>query len=214
MVSERGTERQISVAAINAMHSAWAQASTDYEIADFGNAEGAVHSGVGSYCLTGDRVALMANNLTARRVSDGELCMVFTFSLCDGRHAERVRCFAVGAVSNDARRVYDTFLRARRHIFAALRPGVSHSQLYAAGAEAYVKTGYGAYLPGRMGHALGLGAHEEPSISPDEELLLQPGMVMTIEPSLRVPVLGGRGGQHSDTVLVTDNGFELLTQHP
>ena len=69
--------------------------------------------------------------------------------------------------------------------------------------------GYGKYLPGRIGHGLGLGPHEPPSLGPRDETVLRAGMIFTLEPNLRIPELGGV--QHSDTLLVTETGYEVMT---
>jgi Xaa-Pro dipeptidase len=57
---------------------------------------------------------------------------------------------------------------------------------------------------------MGLGAHEEPSMEAKSDLVLQPNMVLTFEPNLRIPPWGGL--QHSDTVLITESGHEFLTK--
>lgn len=211
VVGARGTEREVAVAAVGAMHQAWRTSGLDYEIVDFANTEGAVHSGLATYCLTGDRVGRNADGPTNRSIADGELCMVFTFAVCEGMHAEQERCFAVGDVDKRALHAYDTFLEARQTIFDGLRAGLTCAHVYRLAAPVYESRGYGANMPGRMGHGIGLGPHEEPSIGPKEDVVLEAGMVITIEPNLRVPFLGGGGGQHSDTVVVTEDGFEFLT---
>jgi Xaa-Pro aminopeptidase len=60
-----------------------------------------------------------------------------------------------------------------------------------------------------VGHGLGLGPHEPPSLGPHDRTVLRPGMVVTFEPNLRVPGVGGL--QHSDTVLLVDGGCEFIT---
>ena len=211
VVASRGTEREVAVAAMSAMQQAWLSSGADYEIVDFANTEGAVHSGLACYCLTGDRVGRNADGPTNRAIADGELAMVFTFSVCDGMHAEQERCFAVGKLDSRALHAYDTFLQARQAIFDGLRPGLTCADLYRLAAPVYEDRGYGANMPGRMGHGIGLGPHEEPSIAPNDQTVLQPGMAITVEPNLRIPLLGGGGGQHSDTVVLTEDGFEFLT---
>lgn len=211
VVAGRGTEREVAVAAITAMQQTWLRSGADYEIVDFANTEGAVHSGLAAYCLTGDRVGRNADGPTNRVIAEGELCMLFTFSVCEGMHSEQERCFAVGPVDPGALHAYDTFLMARQAIFDALRPGVSCADVYRLAAPIYEDRGYGANMPGRMGHGIGLGPHEEPSIAPTENTILEPGMAITVEPNLRLPSLGGGGGQHSDTVVITEDGFEFLT---
>jgi len=59
---------------------------------------------------------------------------------------------------------------------------------------------------------MGLSSHEFPSVTKGNKAVLAPGMIMTVEPGLMSPQLGAV--RHSDTVLITENGFEFLTNAP
>jgi len=72
------------------------------------------------------------------------------------------------------------------------------------------KKGYGEYFVHSTGHGLGIEVHEAPSISSRDNTILQPGMVITVEPGIYIPNLGGV--RIEDDVLVTENGYELLTK--
>jgi Xaa-Pro aminopeptidase len=75
----------------------------------------------------------------------------------------------------------------------------------------YIKQkGYGEYFSHGTGHGLGIEIHEEPYVSSRSNIILQPGMVITIEPGIYIPDLGGV--RIEDDVLVTENGSELLTK--
>ena len=93
-----------------------------------------------------------------------------------------------------------------------LRPGVSFEELYLVAMSEYEDAGFGDMLPGRCGHGMGLSTHEFPSLAKDNQMLLAPGMVLTIEPGLMNAKIGAV--RHSDTVLVTEDGFEFLTNAP
>lgn len=208
--AERVSEREVSVRAMATMNQAWLERYPDREVADFGGLEGGVQNGLWCYCLTGDRVLINCDNPTTRRLAEGEMALIVIWTNCDGLHAENERTVAVGELSPERRRAYEAILQIREETKPAIRPGVTCADVYHTAKAVYERLGYGAYLPGRIGHGMGLGAHEHPSLGPRDQTVLAAGMVFTLEPNLRIPELGGM--QHSDTLIVTDDGNEVITQ--
>jgi Xaa-Pro dipeptidase len=207
--ASRGSEREISIQAMAAMNRAWLEEFPAMEVADFGSLEGGVHNGLWCYCLTGDRVSLNCDNPTMRVPAEGELALIIIWTNCNGLHAENERTVAVGQIGDQPRRAYEAVLEIRETSQTFIRPGNTCADVYSAARAAYQRLGYGEYLPGRIGHGIGLGGHEHPSIGPTDQVVLHPGMTLSFEPSLRIPEFGGL--QHSDTLVVTDDGFEFLT---
>lgn len=78
--------------------------------------------------------------------------------------------------------------------------------------KVYEDAGFGNILPGRCGHGMGLSTHEYPSITKGNTMKVTPGMIFTIEPGLMSPEIGAV--RHSDTVLITESGFDFLTNSP
>lgn len=208
-VAERRSEREISVRAMEAMNLYWLDRLADVEVADFGTLEGGVHNGLWCYCLVGDRVALNCDNPTLRTPREGELVLVVIWTTVNGLHAENERTVAVGTLDPARQRAFEAVLEIRAETQEVLRPGTVCADVYHTARRAYERLGYSRYLPGRIGHGMGLGPHEEPSLGPLDHTVLRPGMVVTFEPNLRIPEWGGL--QHSDTVLITETGFEFLT---
>jgi len=68
------------------------------------------------------------------------------------------------------------------------------------------------YWRHHTGHSLGYGMHEAPFLDVGDQTAIEPGMVFSIEPGIYIPGLGGF--RHSDTVLVTHDGIEILTSYP
>ena len=68
------------------------------------------------------------------------------------------------------------------------------------------------YWKHHSGHAIGIRYHEGPFLDSGDQTELRPGMVFTVEPGLYVPELGGF--RHSDTVVVTDDGIDVMTYYP
>ncbi len=209
VLQEGATEQEVTVRAQQAMNEIWLQRFPDIEVAGFASQEGSVKNELWSYCLSGPRWDMFCDNPTNRKISSGDLVFIYTGGICNGYHAENERTVAVGKLADEQKKVFDTVLKAREKAQDKLRPGIPCFEVYHAAAEVFTQAGYGKTLPGRVGHGMGLGAHEEPSLGPNVELLLQPGMVLSFEPSMRIGALGG--AQHSDTVLITSRGFEFLT---
>ena len=126
-----------------------------------------------------------------------------------GKGVENERSVMVGQVNETRRRAYDAMLRARQQVFDRLRPGTIFEDLYFAAMKEFEDAGFGSILPGRCGHGMGLSTHEFPSVTKGNKAPLAPGMVLTVEPGLMSAELGAV--RNSDTVLITEDGFEFLT---
>ncbi len=211
-LSEGGSERQVAIASMAVMHRAWNKDYPHVEICDFGSLEGGVQNGLQCWCLAGDRVAYNCDNPTSRIAQPGELVTIFIWACANGMHAENERTVAVGKITPDKRNAFEAILEIREKTQKILAPGFSCADVYAEAARQYVRLGYERYLPGRIGHGMGLGCHEQPSLAAENEEMLKPGMVMSFEPNLRIPEWGGI--QHSDTVLISETGCKFLTVSP
>jgi Xaa-Pro aminopeptidase len=91
------------------------------------------------------------------------------------------------------------------------RPGVKLGELDAAARREMAKEDVERYYIHSLGHGVGLEIHEHPRIKfdgPDKDLLLKPGMVITIEPGLYLPAKGGI--RYEDTIILTKTGYENL----
>lgn len=205
-----GSEREISLAAMSAMNQLWAEHYPQVEVCDFGSLEGGAQNGLWCWSLVGDRLFNNCDNPTQRRPQLGETIAVFIWSIANGIHAENERTFAYGSLPYDHRRALETILTLREEVDSFIRPGTPFSTLFAEVESRLIAKGYGNYIPGRIGHGIGLGAHEHASLDARSPLVLEPGMLITFEPNLRIPGIGGT--QYSDTILITPDGREYLTR--
>jgi Xaa-Pro aminopeptidase len=138
--------------------------------------------------------------------------MPMSWARVSGYNVENERTVIVGGLDEMHQRAYDAMLRARQQIFKQLHPGAIFEDLYFSAMREYEDAGFGSILPGRCGHGMGLSSHEFPSVTKGNKASLQPGMVLTVEPGLMSAELGAT--RNSDTVLITENGFEFLTNSP
>lgn len=120
------------------------------------------------------------------------------------------RLFFVGTASAEARRVQETAISAQRAALSALRAGVRASDVAAAANTVYREQGFS---PGyRTGRSIGMAYLESPELKEGDDTVLQPGMTFAVDGGVTVPKqLGGRIG---DSIVVTDDGFEFITEYP
>ncbi|HEX6989890.1 MAG TPA: Xaa-Pro peptidase family protein, partial [Bacillota bacterium] len=130
----------------------------------------------------------------------------------DGYFAECERTYFIGDPSPDQRRLFQVAYEAQQRAIEAVRPGAPARVVDEAAREAGRKGGVAQYMVHRSGHGLGLEHHEPPFLTYDNDLPLEPGMVFSVEPGVYVPGIGGF--RHSDSVLVTEAGYEVLTEGP
>lgn len=192
-----------------AMRRLWLERYPSFEISGFGtNGTGIVDS-LNCWALTDYRIAFgcdCSKNIVPEK---GDLVLPMAWGKLGGYHAENERVLAVGKISELKRRAYEAMTVAHCDVLGMVKPGCPIKDLYREAVNIFTRYGFGDIVPGRIGHGIGLTPHEEPSISGTSDLFLQSGMVFTVEPGLMSANFGGV--RHSDTVLVTDEGCEVLT---
>lgn len=128
----------------------------------------------------------------------------------DGYSAECERTYFTVRPSTELRSVFASMIEARRIAMEKIRPGVSCWEVDTLVKEFLEKEGYGDNLLHRTGHGIGIAYHAEaPWLAEGSDEVLAPGMVISVEPGIYLPQVGGF--RHSDTVVVTDEGSRCLT---
>lgn len=120
------------------------------------------------------------------------------------------REFFVGAVTDEQARVYETAVAAQQAALAVLRPGVAAEDVHLAAEEVYRSAGFGTSY--RTGRAIGYSFLEEPQLKRGDTTKLEPGMTFAVDGGITLP--GEFGARVGDSVVVTESGFEYLTDFP
>lgn len=162
--------------------------------------------------LTGKNGASPHGNPGLTKMKKGDLVLFDLGVIVDGYCSDITRTVALGDISDKQKDIYDTVLKAQAAAIEASKPGVTCQSVDLTARNIISNAGYGEYFPHRLGHGLGISVHEYPSITETNTLLLEEGMVFTIEPGIYVP--GVAGVRIEDDVLVTSNGVEILTKFP
>jgi len=140
------------------------------------------------------------------------------FVVCDfgvilaGYCSDMTRTLHLGRPSPEARTLYEAVLEAQKSAVASTKPGVTVGEVDAVARKLLQKYNLRRFFSHSTGHGLGLEIHEAPRVASGQSEVLRPGMVITIEPGIYLP--GRWGVRIEDTVVVTENGCEILTRCP
>ncbi len=147
-----------------------------------------------------------------RPIGAGELVVIDFGCIVDGYCSDMTRTVSVGDPGPDARRVWDTVLDAQQQGSAAVAVGVECRVVDAASRAVIVAAGWGdAFIHG-TGHGVGLEIHESPRVASTSTGTLATGHVVTVEPGVYLPGVGGV--RIEDTLVVTPDGPVALTEFP
>jgi Xaa-Pro aminopeptidase len=142
----------------------------------------------------------------------GDVLVTETGAPVWGYKAELERALVIGPPTDHMRWLFDHMLGSREAAFAAIRPGATCADVDGAVMRYFESNDLLPYWRQHTGHGTGLRDHEAPFLDVGDQTPLETGMVFTIEPGLYDAEVGGF--RHSDTVAVTDDGYELLTEYP
>ncbi|MEH7334322.1 Xaa-Pro peptidase family protein [Neobacillus drentensis] len=146
------------------------------------------------------------------KIDLGDGLIITRITSLDGYKGECERTCFVGEPTAKQRELFRVMVNAQRAALEIIKAGVKTSDVDAAARSVIQEAGYGEYAVHRTGHSIGIAVHEAPFFRFDDNFILQEGMTFTVEPGIYVPGIGGF--RHSDTILVTKNGYEMLTECP
>lgn len=159
---------------------------------------------------SGPNSALPHHNPSGRRLEAGDLVLLDFGAAIEGYRADTTRMAVVGEPSARQLEIHGLVLEAHDAAIEAVRAGVTSGEVDAAARQIITAAGLGDRFFHRIGHGLGLEAHEDPSLDPRSATVLEPGMVFTIEPGIYIP--GWGGVRIEDDVVVEATGCRVLTK--
>lgn len=145
-------------------------------------------------------------------IIQNEPCVVNSIVSYQGYNTECERTVLVGEVGDKVTDIFKCMLEAQSKAIELIKPGESCAGVDIAIQKYFTQAGYGDCIMHRVGHGMGLLPHERPYLSEGSSDVFTPGMVVSCEPGLYVKGIGGF--RHSDTLVITEQGHELLTHYP
>jgi Xaa-Pro dipeptidase len=142
----------------------------------------------------------------------GDLLVTETGAPVWGYNAELERGMVIGEPSDRVKWMFEHVVAAQQVAFDAFAPGVTCADVDGAVMRYFERHDLLPYWRQHTGHGIGLRNHEAPFLDVGDHTRVEPGMVFTIEPGVYDSQVGGL--RHSDTVVVTDEGIEILTDYP
>lgn len=170
----------------------------------------------GAEALSFDTIAVSGVNSSMphgvpsdKPIENGDFITMDFGAVVDGYHSDMTRTVAVGFVSDEQRKVYDTVLSAQKNALSVLKSGISCFEADKAARDIIADSGYGDYFGHGTGHGVGIEIHELPNLSPKSSMTLKTGNIVTVEPGIYIP--RKFGVRIEDMAFITDSGCENLT---
>lgn len=143
-----------------------------------------------------------------RILTHGDVLIIDTGANFDGYFSDFDRNYALGGVTPETQHAYDAVYRATEAGLKLASPGCTTGDLWQVMWSVLKKAGAIGNDVGRMGHGLGMQLTEWPSLIPNGNVVLEPGMIITLEPGMTYG--NGQVMVHEENIVITEDGCELL----
>ena len=174
--------------------------------------QGATSSSFSSIVASGIRGALPHGVASDKVIETGDLVTLDFGALYKGYISDITRTVAVGRPSDKLKEIYNVTLAAQELALSEIKPGMTGIEADAIARDYITSKGYGEAFGHSTGHGIGLEVHEGPALSFRSETVLEPNMVVTVEPGIYLPGVGGV--RIEDDIIMTETGNERLTHSP
>jgi Xaa-Pro aminopeptidase len=182
------------------------------ELEFFMRRKGATSSSFDIIVASGIRSSLPHGVATNKIIESGDFITLDFGAYFNGYVSDITRTIAVGTPNEKLVEIYNIVLEAQIKGVKGIKSGITGKEADALTRDYISQKGYGEYFGHSTGHGIGLEVHEGPNLSFRSDTILEPGMIVTVEPGIYIPDLGGV--RIEDDVLVTADGYEVLTHSP
>ncbi|MDS9471095.1 Xaa-Pro peptidase family protein [Sporosarcina pasteurii] len=179
------------------------------ELEFFMRKQGATSSSFSIIVASGLRSALPHGVATDKVIESGDFVTLDYGALYNGYISDITRTVAVGEPSEKLKEIYAVTLEAQERALQSIKPGMTGIEADRIAREYIASKGYGEAFGHSTGHGIGLEVHEGPALSFRSETVLEPNMVVTVEPGIYLPEIGGV--RIEDDIVITEDGNKRLT---
>ena len=159
--------------------------------------------------VSGPRSSLPHGQPSTRKLEPGDFVTFDFGARFQGYCSDMTRTIVIGPLDEKHKEIYEVVLAAQLTALDVIGPGVIGKEVDLAGRKVIEEAGYGEYFGHGIGHGVGLNVHEKPSVGRTSEDILEPGMVITVEPGIYIEGFGGV--RIEAMVVVTEEGMRNLT---
>jgi Xaa-Pro aminopeptidase len=152
---------------------------------------------------------LPANFSTRRALQEGDLVLIEFNGFADGYWTDLSRTIVIGEASERQRQMIRAVTEVLETVVHAVKPGVTAGSIDELARKSFRSFGLEQNFLHYIGHAVGFAFHERPILKSDSEVLLEPGMILAIEPGLYIEAVGGI--RIEDNLVVTNDGADCLS---
>ena len=182
------------------------------ELEFFMRKQGATSSSFSIIVASGLRSALPHGVATDKIIESGDFVTLDYGALYEGYISDITRTIAVGQPSDKLKEIYAVTLEAQELALQGIKPGMTGIEADAIARNYITSKGYGEAFGHSTGHGIGLEVHEAPGLSFRTKTILEPNMVVTVEPGIYLPGIGGV--RIEDDIVITEDGNVRLTFAP
>lgn len=189
---------------------------TEIEVANdldfFMRSLGATSVSFDTIVASGLRSAMPHGVASEKVIEQGDLITLDFGCYYKGYVSDMTRTFAIGDPGDKLKEIYKIVLEAQLKVIEAAKPGITGIALDAVARDHIASFGYGEAFGHTTGHGIGLEIHEGPAVSFRSDKAFVPGNLITDEPGIYLPGVGGV--RIEDDLLITETGNEVLTRSP
>ncbi len=171
---------------------------------------GATSMAFDTIVVSGTRGALPHGRPTSKRVEKNEMVTIDFGVVYHGYQSDMTRTICIGKPKDELKKIYDIVCHAQCAGIQYIKPGITGKEVDQYVRDIIEKAGYGKYFTHGLGHGIGLGGGELPLLNQYSETVLEEGMVMSCEPGIYIPNVGGV--RIEDDVVIQNGKAVVLNQ--